>query len=181
MLKKNKTLKRKNNKIKKRQNNKTLKKNIKGGNNTIHYIISSHGEILPRENLYTIPENVKINFYGHQGNILYCTNHSPQDICEGILPSVERYEEEDDWTYIDPLPVVQTLFGPVETAFDYIIYPDLNERFGEIYVCDGNKLTLTKIPWQLEFSSLLEEITHYSQKHYPRKSEIVVHCLFCRV
>jgi hypothetical protein len=181
-MKKKKTLKRKNNK-KQRKTLKTIKKRKtqKGGNNTIHYIISSHGEILPRENLYMIPDHVKINFYGHQGEILYCTNHSPKDICKGILPSVELYDEINKYAYKEALPVVQTLFGPAETSFDYIIYPDLNERFGEIYVCDGKKLTLAKIPWQLEFSDLLKEITHYSHKYYPRKSEIVVHCLFCRV
>jgi hypothetical protein len=167
----------------KKRNFKKTKRNIikKGGNKEIHYIISSHGEILPRENRYMIPENMKINFYGHEGDILYCTNHSPQDICQGILPSVERYDEKEDWTYIDPLPVVQTLFGPTETSFDYIIYPDLAERFGEIYVCDGNELTLVEIPWQLEFSDLLKKIRQYSRKHYSHKSKIIVHCLFCRV
>jgi hypothetical protein len=165
-----------------RKRNKSRRKTRKawqgGAKTTIHYIVSCHGGIVPRDlsQTYQIPRHFEINFYGYQGDILYCTDISPQDICAGNLPTIEVEEG-----YTEPLYPLQKLFGGTETAMDYYLWPDAEGKFGEIFLCDGTQLTIvTEIPIPETFSALLPQLKKHSRTYFPPKTKVMVHCLFCR-
>lgn len=156
----------------------TLKKSLfKGGKKeVINYIISCHGGIVPWDpnHSYHIPRHFEIDFYGYQGDILSCTDISPQDICEGKLPTNEQGD------YMQTLYPIQKLFGGLKTTMDYYLWPDDEGKFGEIFVCDGKKLTLTDIPIPETFSALLPKLKNHANTYFPDNKKVMVHCLFCR-
>ena len=153
------------------------KKINRGGGNKINYIISSHGSELESE--FTIPENVTIVFYCNKGEILYCSNESPENICAGSLPTVESEDNADIKNDLKPCHII---FGGATTS-DYSLIPDYMDedgQFGEIFKCHTGKAILAKIPWQIKLSEMINEIKEHSNRDGNRNKQLIIHCLFCR-
>lgn len=144
---------------------KTYKYKKNGGDGSVNYVISSHGQLLGSK--FKVPDNVTIIFYCCKDEILYCSYNSPQNICSGKLP--RTINEDND------IKQSQKIYGDSVTS-DYHIYKDKYGRFGEIFICSKGKAIEVEIPWQTTtLSEMIKEINEHS-----KDEEIIVHCLFCR-
>ena len=145
---------------------KTYKYKKNGGDGSVNYVISSHGQLLGSK--FKVPDNVTIIFYCCKDEILYCSDNSPQNICSGKLPRTINEVNERD------IKQSQKIYGDSITS-DYHIYKDKSGRFGEIFRCSKGKAIEVEIPWQTTtLSSMIKEINKNNDE------EIIVHCLFCR-
>ena len=142
---------------------KTYKHKKNGGDGSVNYVISSHGQLLGTT--FTVPDNVTIIFYCCKDEILYCSDNSPQNICSGKLPRTINEAKERD------IKQSQKIYGDSVTS-DYKLYAD--EKIGDIFRCSESKTTKVKIPLQETLSKMIDEINN------SKDEEIIVHCLFCR-
>ena len=144
---------------------KTYKHKKNGGDGSVNYVISSHGQLLGSK--FKVPDNVTIIFYCCKDEILYCSDNSPQNICSGKLPRTINEVNERD------IKQSQKIYGDSVTS-DYHIYKDKYGRFGEIFRCSKGNAREVQIPWKTTLSGMIEEINKNNDE------EIIVHCLFCR-
>ena len=146
---------------------KTYKHKKNGGDGSVNYVISSHGQLLGTT--FTVPDNVTIIFYCCKDEILYCSDNSPQNICSGKLPRTINEVNERD------IKQSQKIYGDSVTS-DYQLYAD--EKIGDIFRCSESNTTKVEIPLQTTLSKMIKKINKHSKKN--NDEEIIVHCLFCR-